>query len=260
MSYTYLLASGEESSAESFAGIVQCAPWKSNHTQEPCYSSGNVMESSRPSRFGMTCEPSTGIRGEESWTLFAEDFLAKTYHRPIRMPKGLKVSGAGYGEKCGESLATFDPLLSSWKTRQCLLFGDSQESLETWPEWGMTRNGECYAATMPECLNAAPVCGLSPVPHAEVPKEYTIKTPSMLRAINRDWMQEAETMPTLTIKIRERAPCPYWRTPTGARYLTEGEAEALMDWPIGWGAKKPLATDRFRSWLRSHGGYSPTND
>ena len=189
----------------------------------------------------------------------AEDSRAKTSRKPIQTQKDSKANGADYGRKCGELLATFDPHLSSWKTRQCLLFGDSQESLETWPQWGMTQNGECYAATMPECLNAVPVCGLSPVPHEEVPKEYTIKTPSMLRAIDRDWMQEADTMPTLTTKIRERAPCPFWRTPIGARYLTEGEAEALMDWPIGWGAKKPLETDKYQLWLRSHGGYSLTN-
>lgn len=29
--------------------------------------------------------------------------------------------------------------------------------------------------------------------------------------------------------------------------------EWLMGWPIGWTDLKPLATDRFRSWLSSHG-------
>ena len=259
MSYTYLLGPEEESSAESFSDIAQCALWKSNHTPAPCYSNVSATKSCRASQSGTTCEPSMERRGEESPMSSAEDSRAKTSRKPIQTQKDSKANGADYGRKCGELLATFDPHLSSWKTRQCLLFGDSQESLETWPQWGMTQNGECYAATMPECLNAVPVCGLSPVPHEEVPKEYTIKTPSMLRAIDRDWMQEADTMPTLTTKIRERAPCPFWRTPIGARYLTEGEAEALMDWPIGWGAKKPLETDKYQLWLRSHGGYSLTN-
>lgn len=31
--------------------------------------------------------------------------------------------------------------------------------------------------------------------------------------------------------------------------------EWLMGWPIGWTDLKPLATDRFRRWLRSHGKY-----
>ena len=29
--------------------------------------------------------------------------------------------------------------------------------------------------------------------------------------------------------------------------------EWMMGWPIGWSASEPLATDRFRQWLRSHG-------
>jgi len=29
--------------------------------------------------------------------------------------------------------------------------------------------------------------------------------------------------------------------------------EWLMGWPIGWTASAPLAMDRFRQWLRSHG-------
>lgn len=30
--------------------------------------------------------------------------------------------------------------------------------------------------------------------------------------------------------------------------------EWLMDWPIGWTDLRPLATDRYQSWLRKHGG------
>ena len=29
--------------------------------------------------------------------------------------------------------------------------------------------------------------------------------------------------------------------------------ELMMAWPIGWTDLKPLATDKFRRWLRSHG-------
>ena len=30
--------------------------------------------------------------------------------------------------------------------------------------------------------------------------------------------------------------------------------EWLMGWPIGWTDCEPLAMDKFRQWLRSHGG------
>lgn len=29
--------------------------------------------------------------------------------------------------------------------------------------------------------------------------------------------------------------------------------EWMMGWPLGWSASEPLATDRFREWLNSHG-------
>jgi hypothetical protein len=29
--------------------------------------------------------------------------------------------------------------------------------------------------------------------------------------------------------------------------------EWLMGWPIDWTAKRPLETDKFQEWLRSHG-------
>jgi hypothetical protein len=36
--------------------------------------------------------------------------------------------------------------------------------------------------------------------------------------------------------------------------------EWLMGWPIGWSAPAPLATDRFRQWLDSHGTSCPAKD
>ena len=36
--------------------------------------------------------------------------------------------------------------------------------------------------------------------------------------------------------------------------------EFLMGWPAGWSAVEPLATDRFRQWLHSHGVRSEAHD
>ena len=56
----------------------------------------------------------------------------------------------------------------------------------------------------------------------------------MLSAIRRGYMIQVEERPTLTTKVIERAPCPYWETPKGPRYLTESEAERMAGFPIGW--------------------------
>jgi len=207
----------------------------------------------RLSRFGMTCEPLTDDLGADLLTWFRAGSLVRTSAKPIPMQAGLMAREAAFGVKWGESSARYDPATHLLKTRQCLLFEDSTEFWQTLPEWGLMRDGECFVATLPEFLNAVPVCLLSQA--TGVPDKYQIKTPSMLRAIDRGWMQLADTLPTLTTKIRERAPCPYWQTPTGPRYLTEGEAEVLMGWPIGWSGRKPLGMDKFRQWRHSHGGF-----
>ena len=36
--------------------------------------------------------------------------------------------------------------------------------------------------------------------------------------------------------------------------------EWLMGWPLGWTDLKPLATDKFRQWLESHGIFRPADD
>ena len=60
--------------------------------------------------------------------------------------KGAGIDGerAECGEKWHGSFAKFDPNSSSWKTHQCSLLGDLDEFLETWPQWGLMRDGECW--------------------------------------------------------------------------------------------------------------------
>jgi len=52
------------------------------------------------------------------------------------------------GQECGEkwrgSFVKFDQDLSLWKTHQCSLLGDLEEFSETWPQWGLMRDGECW--------------------------------------------------------------------------------------------------------------------
>ena len=44
------------------------------------------------------------------------------------------------------------------------------------------------------------------------------------------------------------------RTPRGGGRVNPEWREWLMAWPIGWTESKPLATDKFQSWLQLHGG------
>jgi DNA (cytosine-5)-methyltransferase 1 len=51
---------------------------------------------------------------------------------------------ADCGEKWRGSFVKFDLNTSLWKTHQCSLLGDLDEFLETWPQWGLMRDGECW--------------------------------------------------------------------------------------------------------------------
>ena len=161
---------------------------------------------------------------------------------------------AGSGPSLLDSFAHYDPATSSWRTCQVCLGGDLETWSETWPRAGMTRSGIAYSRNTLVFPNIAKGYFLSPIPHHLVHRRYFIKTPSMLRAIDRGYMCPVETRPTLTTKIIERAPCPYWTTPWGPRYLTESEAERLMGYPIGWTVCAPSATPSSRKSRNTSGG------
>ena len=70
-------------------------------------------------------------------------FPARTLATPESV-QGSKANAAGYGQNMPESLATFDPVSSSWKASQLCLDGELSEFSETWPRSGMMRNGIAY--------------------------------------------------------------------------------------------------------------------
>jgi DNA (cytosine-5)-methyltransferase 1 len=91
----------------------------------------------------MTYKPLMGTLGEELLTLYLAGFHAKTLAQ-LEKAQELTENAAGCGEKWHASFAKYDPDLSLWKTPQCSLLGDSEEFLETWPQWGLMRGGECW--------------------------------------------------------------------------------------------------------------------
>lgn len=104
---------------------------------------------SKLSRFGMTYKPLTENLGEELLTSYREAFLAKT-SQPREKGLELMVSDQVCGDKWHGSFVKYSPDTSSWKTHQCSLLGDLEEFLETWPKWGLMRDGECWEQTQLE--------------------------------------------------------------------------------------------------------------
>jgi hypothetical protein len=120
-----------------------------------------MTEFSRLSRFGMTFKPLTEDLGEELLTLYREAFLAKTSLQQVEAQE-LTENEAECGEKWRGSFTKYDPSSCLWKTHQCSLLGDLDEFSETWPQWGLMRNGECWEQRTLEQTIRGTESGLSP--------------------------------------------------------------------------------------------------
>jgi hypothetical protein len=143
MSWLYSQALVEEYLVENFLDGEQSAPLNGNPIQQAYCAPDKMTVFSRLSRFGMTYKPLTESRGEELLTLYLEDFHARTLV-PQEKAQELTENDQGCGEKWRASFTKYDPNSSLWKTHQCSLLGGLDEFLETWPQWGLMRGGECW--------------------------------------------------------------------------------------------------------------------
>ena len=120
-----------------------CVPLSGNPIQQAYCAPDKMTAFSRLSRFGMMYKPLTEDLGEALLMSYREGFHAKTFQLQEKGQESME-SGLECGEKWRGSFVKYDPDSSSWKTHQCSLLGDLDEYLETWPQWGLMRNGECW--------------------------------------------------------------------------------------------------------------------
>ncbi len=167
MSYIYSQALVAASLPASCLGTEQSAPLNGSPTPKPCLWHDKTMEPSRLSRFGMTCKPLTDDHGAALLTSWQAGFRAKT-SAPQAKALALTASEAECGATWPASLAKLDPDTSSWKTHQHSLLGGLDEFSQTWPRWGLMRNGECWerATLAPRISESA--SGLWPTPDAHM--------------------------------------------------------------------------------------------
>ena len=161
MSWLFSRALVEEYLGENFSAGVLSAPLNGNLTQQAYCAPDKMTVFSRLSRFGMTYKLLTESRGEELLTLYREGFPAKT-SVPQEKAQELMESAAGCGEKWRASFTKYDLDSHSWKTHQCSLVEDLEPFLETWPQWGLMRDGECWEQRTLEQTIRGTESGLSP--------------------------------------------------------------------------------------------------
>lgn len=239
---TSSLAQAAESSAECFSAIPACALSRSSPIAEPCSCNGSETVCCLVSQFGMMCGPSAARTGEDLQTLCVVDSLVRTLQSPT--PPTLRESmgnEAAFGGSFRVSLAKWCPHTSSWRTAQPSLSADLGESLVTWPQWGMMRDGECSGQTTPAWTITGNESGYLPTPGKNDGRGYYVASKRSAEArITGDhqlhWIHAALLCGDLSKG---------WANPQFS--------ELLMDWPIKWTALQPLATDKFQQWLHSHG-------
>ncbi len=161
MSWLYSRVLVEEYLADISSDGEQSVQSSGSNTQLAYCALDKMTGFSRLSRFGMMYKPLTESRGEELLMSYLEGFHAKT-SLPQEKEQGLMESDQECGEKWRGSFTKYDPSSCSWKTHQCSLLGDLEEFSETWPQWGLMRNGECWEQRMLEQTIRGTESGLSP--------------------------------------------------------------------------------------------------
>ena len=216
---------------------------------------------SRLSRFGMTFRPLTESRGEELLMSYLAGFPAKTSVL-LEKAQELTENDQECGEKWRASFTKYSLDTHSWKTHQCSLLGDLDEFSETWPQWGLMRDGECWEQRMLEQNIRGTGSGLSP---NNVIAFHTPNTTGLDGGSNsrKALKKRQEMWPTPTAHNAKEGGFPSEHnrnTPTLSAQtggsLNPTWVEWLMGWPLEWTDLKPLETDKSHCVQPPHGEYS----
>ena len=271
----------------------QSAPLNWNHTQLAYCAPDKMTAFSRLSQFGMTFKPLTENRGEALLMSYLGAFHAKTSAQPEKAQE-LTESAVVCGSTWHASFAKYDHDTSLWKTPQCSLLGGLESFLETWPQWGLMRDGECWEQRTLEQTIKGIESGLLPngedsfhTPNTKrldggsnsrkALKNRMFPTPVTIDAgsgrMNTSIGSKTQR-PTLALMARKNL----WPTPTAHNAKeTNAPSEAirntptlaaqaggklnpmwvewLMGWPLGWTDSKPLETDKCHFVQLQHGKY-----
>ena len=290
MSWLFSQALVEEYLGASSLAGEQSALLNGKPTQQAYCAPDKMTDFSRLSRFGMMYKPLTDILGEELSMSSVVVFHVRTLV-PQEKAQELMESEAECGEKWRGSFVKYDPNTSLWKTHQCSLLGDLDEFLETWPQWGLMRDGECWEQQTLEQTIRGTESGLSenkwatPTTMDKLPpkseqallREATITRSGRSKPANlRDQVSNMHNWPTPTTrdykgangfettkkKIAEGLRAHMGQLPNAVQHMEKKPiggtlnpifVEWLMGWPLGWTDLKPLEMDKSHCAPQQHG-------
>ena len=274
MSWLFSQVLVEEYLGENFSDGEPSALLNGNRIQQAYCAPDKMTKFLKLSQFGMTYKPLTDIRGEELSMSSVVAFHVRTL---VQQDEGqeLMESEAECGEKWRGSFTKYSPDSRLWKTHQCSLLGDLEPFLETWPRWGLMRDGECWEQQTLEQTIRGTESGLSPngVDSFHTPNTTGLdggsnsrkalkkraemwptpclpgnggtngkaKLKSMLKKLPTPTAHDAKDTGTAPSKGKRNTPCLAYQV--GGK-LNPTWVEWLMGWPLEWTDLKPLETDK----------------
>ena len=203
MSYIYLQERGGESLAECFSDIPAYVLLRLNLIAEKSFYKDKGTECCQSSQSGTMCEPLTASRGEGKLTSSVADSLVKTFLVQERVQESTERE-ADCGLNLQESLAKYDPATHLWRTRQCSLFEDLGEYLETFPKSGMTRNGVLWELTMWEHRTSERECGFWRTPDTNA--GGIVSDRELEELANGNWERPSGSQKQLRLQDQVREP------------------------------------------------------
>jgi hypothetical protein len=269
MSWLFSQALGVEFWEENFLDGEQSAPLNGNPIQQAYCAPDKMTVFSRLSRFGMTYKPLTESRGEELLTLYLAAFHVKTSQLQETVTD-LTENDQECGEKWHGLLARYDQNTHLWRTVQCSLLEDLNESLQTLPQWGMTVGGELYLLpTLVQTIDGKE-SGLSLIPTPTsstggpnhnspttlAGKRYTMNLAGFVQLNPTRQTWGTPKAQDSRHALRDRGKGNLGEQVSGLHgggKLNPTWTEWLMGWPLEWTDLKPLATDRFPCARLPHG-------
>lgn len=219
-------------------------------------------------QYGMTLQPSTENIGAELLTWFLAGFralMSVSRGQCGDVLESLEIK-AGCGLNTCESLMKCNQNSFGGRIRRNSKPKDLTKLFQRYPPVGMFVNGQLLELTISGYLTQENGFGFSlPTPTTRDWKD----TPGM--TMNRkDGKSRADRLPMLLFLCVRSAGIKWKQTTNtdaqtvsvkGLNVSIEGREycpdlpEWLMGWPIGWTDLKPLAMDKFQSWLQQHGEF-----
>ncbi len=248
MSWLFSQALVEEYSEASSLDGAQSAQSNGKPIQQAYCAPDKMMAFSKLSRFGMTYKPLTATHGEALLMSYLAAFPAKI----CPPPNGggglyLTENEVDYGKRWGGLLARLDRDSSLWRTPQCSLITDSTESLQTFPNWGLMRDGVLWEQTS----LAHPIDGNDfgwwPTPTAT--DFMTGQTNGITYTGKRFVRKSHKTGTEFGAKLTSA-----YRLMTG-KHLPPSFTEWMMGWPRDWTELRPAEMARFQKWQQQHGEF-----